>query len=634
MAAEAQDFSTAGRGLRRDPGLAALVVGFLLLVAAVLATILLTARQQQAYASVSHTLEAENQIALVLLRLQDAETGERGFLLTRRPEFLQPYENAAANVPLDLARLRILVADNPHQLAALARLTAVADAREDLLRAAVARFRAGETLPSEHFLRGRELMEEIRAIVQAMEREESRLLAERTDRADRNATYISGMLLASALLVIALGLFAFASSRRRLADAISGGIALAEANDAMKREADARLAAENQLRQLQKVEAVGQLTGGIAHDFNNMLAVIVGSLDMAAKRLEAGETARAAKNVDSAMDGARRAAQLTARLLAFSRQQALSPQPLDVNKLVGGMSELLLRTIGEQLRVETVLAGGLWRTFADPGQLENALVNLCVNARDAMPDGGKLTIETANAHLDDDYAAAHVGVEAGQYVLVSLTDTGTGMPPEVAERAFDPFFTTKAPGQGTGLGLSQVYGFVKQSRGHLKIYSEVGTGTNVKIYLPRFTGSAPERPPPPAEEEGAVLPHGRGETVLVVEDDERVRHVSVEALRSLGYVVVQAADAAQALAVLSLQPAIDLLFTDVVMPDKNGRQLAEEAVAARPGLKVLYTTGYTRNAIVHNGMLDAEVAFLAKPFTIEQLARKVRRVLDEGAAAG
>jgi signal transduction histidine kinase/ActR/RegA family two-component response regulator len=632
MAADAQGFSKAGDGSQRDHGLVALVVGFLLLVAAVFATILLTVRQQQAYAMVSHTLEVENQIALVLSRLQDAETGERGFLLTGRPEFLQPYENAAANVPLDLARLRLLVADNPRQIAAVNRLAAVAGIREDLLRTAVAKFRVGESLPPEHFLRGRALMEQIRAIVERMKQEEGRLLAARTEGADRNATYIAAMLVISAMLVIALGLFAFVNSRRRLADAIRAGLALVEANRNMLREAEAREAAENQLRQMQKVEAVGQLTGGIAHDFNNMLAVVIGSLDLAAKRLEAGETVRAARNVDNAMDGARRAAQLTARLLAFSRQQALSPQPVDINKLVGGMSDLLLRTIGEQLRVETVLAGGLWRTFADPGQLENAIVNLCVNARDAMPEGGKLTIETSNAHLDDDYAAAHAGIDAGQYVMVSLTDTGSGMSPEVVERAFDPFFTTKAPGQGTGLGLSQVYGFVKQSRGHLKIYSEVGTGTTVKIYLPRFTGSALDRTMEPEAGDEALLPHARGETVLVVEDDERVRHVSVESLRSLGYTVVQAADAAQAMAVLTLQPAIQLLFTDVVMPDKNGRQLAEEALAARPQLKVLYTTGYTRNAIVHNGMLDADVAFLAKPFTIEQLARKVRRVLDEGAA--
>jgi CheY-like chemotaxis protein len=302
-----------------------------------------------------------------------------------------------------------------------------------------------------------------------------------------------------------------------------------------------------------------------------------------------------------------------------------------VNKLVGSMSELLRRTIGEQLRVETVLAGGLWRTFADSNQLENAIVNLCVNARDAMPGGGKLTIETANAHLDERYAAAHAEVEAGQYVMISVTDTGTGMSQDIVSRAFDPFYTTKGAGKGTGLGLSQVYGFVKQSSGHVKIYSEPGLGTTVKIYLPRLVGPTEEQS---VRDLGDIvageLPRAKGqEIVLVVEDDERVRHVSVDALRELGYTVVQAADANQALAVLTIQPVIDLLFTDVVMPDMNGRQLADAALEARPGLKVLFTTGYTRNAIVHNGTLDADVAFLAKPFTIEQLARKVRQVLDE-----
>jgi len=287
---------------------------------------------------------------------------------------------------------------------------------------------------------------------------------------------------------------------------------------------------------------------------------------------------------------------------------------------------MLRRTIGENLRVETVLAGGLWRTHADPAQLENAIVNLCVNARDAMPDGGRLTIETSNAHLDDAYAAAHADVAPGQYVMISVSDTGVGMQPEVIERAFEPFYTTKGVGQGTGLGLSQVHGFVKQTHGHLKIYSEPGVGTTIKIYLPRSTGALEtgDGGPHPAGE----LPHGQGEIVLVVEDDERVRHLSVDALRELGYTVVQAADAAQALSVLTLQPRVDLLFTDVVMPDLDGRRLADKAREERPGLKVLYTTGYTKNAIVHNGILDADVAFLAKPFTVDQLAHKVRQVLE------
>ena len=291
------------------------------------------------------------------------------------------------------------------------------------------------------------------------------------------------------------------------------------------------------------------------------------------------------------------------------------------------MSELLRRTLGEQIAVETVLAGGLWRTYADAGQLENAILNLAVNARDAMGGGGKLTIETNNAHLDDEYARARSEVEPGQYVLICVTDTGDGMTPEVIGRAFDPFFTTKEVGKGTGLGLSQVFGFVKQSGGHIAIYSEPGQGTTIKLYLPRFAGAIP------ANEERAaaplVLPEGRpDEIILVVEDEQRVRHFSVDALRELGYTAISAGDGREALRLLEEQPTISLLFTDVVMPEMNGRRLADEARAKRPDLKILYTTGYTRNAVVHNGMLDAGVAFLPKPFTIAQLAIKVREVLD------
>ncbi len=430
--------------------------------------------------------------------------------------------------------------------------------------------------------------------------------------------------------MLLLGIYAIRNARRRLREAVTVRDALAQSNAQLREEAQNREAAEAKLRQVQKMEAVGQLTGGIAHDFNNMLAVVVGSLDMARRRLGMNSDPRAIQNIDNAMEGAQRATQLTSRLLAFSRQQPLEPQAIDANKLVGGMSELLRRTIGDAIRVETVLAGGLWASLADPNQLENAILNLCVNARDAMPDGGMLTIETNNAHLDDLYAASHSEVAAGQYVVVSVTDTGVGMPREVVERAFEPFFTTKGVGRGTGLGLSQVFGFIKQSQGHVKIYSEPGQGTTIKLYLPRHYGVADAAHPHPVQDGLADLPRARdGEIILVVEDEERVRHVSVDSLRELGYTVVQASDANQALTVLAIQPRIDLLFTDVVMPDMNGRKLAEKALEQKPTLRILYTTGYTRNAIVHNGVLDAGVALLSKPFTMSQLAYKVRQVLDD-----
>jgi PAS domain S-box-containing protein len=404
---------------------------------------------------------------------------------------------------------------------------------------------------------------------------------------------------------------------------------LQNALTSLRTEVEEREAAESQLRQLQKMESIGQLTGGIAHDFNNMLAIVIGSLDLAKRRLLT-EPQRALKSIENAEEGARRSSQLTARLLAYSRQQALTPEVLNVNKLVGGMSELLRRTIGESVRVETVLAGGLWNSLADSVQLESAIVNLCVNARDAMPNGGKLTIETANAHLDDAYAARSPGTTPGQYVLIGVTDTGIGMPPEVVERAFDPFYTTKGVGKGTGLGLSQVYGFVRQSGGHVKIYSEPGQGTTVKIYLPRHTAVAEVLDVEEKILDQALPAAKEGEILLVVEDEEAVRRMAVDVLRDLGYTVVQASDGPQAIDILHVQPRISLLFTDVVMPKMNGRVLADQAKKMRPELKVLFTTGYTRNAVVHNGMLDAGVAFLPKPFTVAELARKVRRVLDGG----
>ncbi|RYF26871.1 MAG: PAS domain S-box protein [Comamonadaceae bacterium] len=409
-------------------------------------------------------------------------------------------------------------------------------------------------------------------------------------------------------------------------------IALRDLNNALEQrvaeEVAGRLKTEHALRQAQKMEAVGQLTGGIAHDFNNMLAVVLGSLELLDRRFAATEP-RAKRYIDSARDGAKRAAQLTQRLLAFSRQQPLSPVPLDANQLVAGMSDMLRHSLGGAVRLETVLSGGLWRLHADRNQLENVILNLAVNGRDAMgplADGGRLTIETANAHLDERYAAEHLGVAAGQYVLIAVSDTGSGMPPEVMAQAFDPFFTTKEVGRGTGLGLSQVYGFIKQSGGHVKIYSEVGEGTTVKVYLPRLVHHPEEDAPPP---DAPQLPRGdHKEVVLVVEDEPAVRQFSVDALGELGYRVLEADGAAAALKILDAHPEISLLFTDVVMPDVNGRKLAEEALRRRPGLKVLFTTGYTRNAVVHNGVLDAGVHLLGKPFTLEDLAMRVREALD------
>jgi PAS domain S-box-containing protein len=389
-----------------------------------------------------------------------------------------------------------------------------------------------------------------------------------------------------------------------------------------------RRAAEERLLQSQKMEGIGQLTGGVAHDFNNLLTVIIGNLEALQRHLrdDTLDPGRLQRSADNAMRGARRAESLTQRLLAFSRQQPLAPESVDVGRLVSGMSDLLRRTLGEVIAVETVLAGGLWRAHADPNQLEVALLNLAVNARDAMPDGGKLTIETANVHLDERYAAAQAEVLPGQYVLVAVTDNGCGMTPEVRTKAFDPFYTTKDVGQGTGLGLSQVYGFVKQSRGHVKIYSEVGEGTTVKIYLPRFHTETDDRDEEPVR---AAARGSERETILVVEDDHDVRTYSTETLRELGYNVLEAPNASIAMQILDAHPEIAALFTDVGLPGgMNGRQLAEQARKARTNLKVLFTTGYARNAIVHDGRLDPGVELLTKPFSQAALGEKLRDILD------
>ncbi|WP_309642992.1 ATP-binding protein [Phenylobacterium sp.] len=393
-----------------------------------------------------------------------------------------------------------------------------------------------------------------------------------------------------------------------------------------------RVRAEETLRQSQKMEAIGQLTGGVAHDFNNLLTIILGGLETVGRQLErlapSPEAERIERAVRMATHGAERAATLTSRLLAFARRQPLDPKAVDAGRLLTNLADLLQRTLGETIELETVSGAGLWRALADPNELENALVNLAVNARDAMPAGGRLTIETSNAQLDEAYVHDLAEpVAAGQYVLIAVSDSGSGMAADTLVKVFEPFFTTKEAGKGTGLGLSQVYGFVRQSNGHIRIYSEVGEGTTVKIYLPRLVGEATV-----VDEGVARLPtrlHGGRERVLVVEDHEDLLAYSSGVLRELGYDVLEANSGRRALEILQSTQDVDLLFTDVVLPGgMDGRALADEMRRRRPGLKVLFTTGYTRNAIVHNGRLDADVKLITKPFNFRDLAEKVRAVLD------
>jgi PAS domain S-box-containing protein len=413
------------------------------------------------------------------------------------------------------------------------------------------------------------------------------------------------------------------AERRRAEEALQQLNATLEQQVAERTEALHRN--EEALRQSQKMDAVGQLTGGVAHDFNNLLQIIIGNLETLQRHL-GDESGRLQRSASNAMNGARRAAALTQRLLAFSRRQPLDPKPANLNVLVSGLSELLQRTIGEAVSIESVQTAGLWQVEVDSNEFEAALLNLAVNARDAMPDGGKLTIETANTHIDDAYAATHAEVIPGQYVVVCVSDSGVGMDAKTLAQAFEPFYTTKPVGKGTGLGLSQVYGFVKQSGGHVKIYSELGQGTTIKLYLPRLTGVGAET----EEAEAQLVPEGGAEeTILVLEDDDDVRTHSVECLRELGYRVVEAHDGPSALRLLERQPRVDLLFTDVVLPGGlTGAQVAVQAREQRPELKVLFTTGYARNAIIHHGRLDKGVQLITKPFSFTDLAAKIRDVLD------
>jgi PAS domain S-box-containing protein len=383
-------------------------------------------------------------------------------------------------------------------------------------------------------------------------------------------------------------------------------------------------AAQEALRQSQKMETIGHLTGGIAHDFNNLLTGILGALDLVRRRLAANRSDDVPRFMDAASTSALRAASLTHRLLAFARRQSLDTRPNDINRLIAGMEDLLRRTLGERIELQSSLATDLWTAFTDANQLESALLNLAINARDAMPDGGRLTIETANARLDETDTSRAEDVEPGDYVAISVSDTGIGMPPDVAAKAVDPFFTTKPVGSGTGLGLSMIYGFAKQSRGHLRIDSEVGRGTTVKLFLSRALQDAVVLDAPASEP-----PRGDGETILVVEDDTTVRLIISEVLEELGYDVLVASDARPAIPLLQSDRPIHLMVSDVVLPHINGRKLAEIARAARPDLKVLFVTGYAESATDRGDFLDEGMDMLTKPFALDALGAKVRAMIDK-----
>jgi signal transduction histidine kinase/CHASE3 domain sensor protein/ActR/RegA family two-component response regulator len=647
--------------------------------------------------------------------VQDAERGQRGFLITGRDVYLEPYTTAKDRLPQLMVDLQQAAIASPDQQPRLLRLQADITTKMNELAATITAMRqqgyqaARAIVNTDAGLTSMDaVLAELRAIMDAANtRLNSRLAQAETSDERVTLTFVIASIVSALALVAGALLLARAYRRAAISerllqatlDSVREGVAAFDAAgrlqvwnhpfatllgvdegeirrgapfsgmaakasmlaepDAAGRPADrpilverkgergtfvevfhnpaadgsyvttlldvtGRHQAEEALRQAQKLEALGQMTGGIAHDFNNLLTIIMGSLELL--RRSVGRDDKALDRIDMVNVAAERAARLTQQLLAFARRQPLQPEVVNLGHLMQEILPLIRRAVGEPITVECITAGGLWTTTVDASQFQSAVLNLAINGRDAMPDGGKLTIEVGNAALDDAYAARHAEVEPGQYVLFAITDTGKGMDAVTAARALDPFFTTKPAGEGTGLGLPQVYGFVKQSGGHLKIYSEVGEGTAVKLYLPRGFGqenAQPARVP-------ALAVTGT-ETVLVVDDDEIVRATVASMLEELGYAVVLAANGAEALAILETDEdaSIDLLFTDVVMPGPiGGRKLAERAVAIRPALKVLFTSGYTENAIVHNGRLDPGVELLSKPYGRERLAAKIRRVLD------
>lgn len=595
-----------------------LIGGFVLLLCVCTLVIVAALSSTGADRLVEHSMQVRQTLEQLLGSVQEAEAGQRGYLLTGDATYVQPVEKAKAQVPVLEGQLRQLTEKSLTHQKQLDDLYPLIAAKMDELSSTIQQRKEGHPGAAMWLVQtnlGRNLMGRIRGLAAEFDRTELDMLHERRAAASGRRSLLTTATVVLTLFAFALGLVIVMKARHYAID-------MREKNQALREEIRHREAAELQLRQAQKMEALGQLTGGVAHDFNNMLAIIVGNLEMVLRRLPESE-GRCRVLANNALTGAQRAAELTKRLLAFSRQQPLQPRPVDVNQCVHDVSVMLRRSLGENIQIETVQGGGLWRAFVDRPQLESAILNLAVNARDAMNGIGKLTIETANVFLDRTYTDAHSDVAPGQYVMVAVTDTGCGMSADVMNRAFDPFFTTKEVGLGTGLGLSQVHGFARQSHGHVKIYSEPGVGTTVKLYLPRDTSNHEETKAVCAADTPCV-PQRK---VLVVEDDADVREFVVSVLQDLGYEAIAAENAESARRLLDSDRKINVMLTDVVMPGVNGRQLYDDIRGARPDLPVLFMTGYSRNAIVHNGVLDAGVRLISKPFTVDELSRELRAAI-------
>ncbi len=580
-------------------------------------------------ALIVHALQVIETAERLRSTAQNAERAQRGYLLTGAPAYLQAYRALVGDTRSSLAQLRQLATDDREQQRRMPVLTTALEEwiteRQDTIdvhdKQGVA---ATQQLIQSRA--GIDTLRHVDSVLDAAIATERDLLAERQANAAEGERRVRDVAIATGavdVILLALGVSLTIVAFRRAREFENRRL------EAEQRMGEQLLQAQAALAQTQKMEALGQLTGGVAHDFNNLLHVIRNAVTIVQNRRR-DDDPEISRYLEMAKRNTDRAANTTSRLLAFARQQALDPKPTDINRLVSGMAELLRTTLGENVSMEVVVGSGLWPVALDRNQLETALLNLAVNARDAMPRSGKLTIETSNAFLDESYAQRHSEVRPGQYAMLAVSDTGVGMSSEIANRAFEPFFTTKESGRGTGLGLSQVFGFVKQSGGHVKIYSEPGQGTTVKMYFPRLVGAEIES----AAEMLSTESTGSGESILLVEDNEDVRAFTAQVLSQLGYRVTVAPDGRFALNALEQLSSVDLLFTDVGLPGgMTGKELADEARRRWPSIKVLYTTGYARNSIIHHGRLDAGVELITKPFTQSALAAKVRAVLDQASGA-
>ncbi len=583
---------------------------------------------------VAHTQQVMFGFERLTALIEEAESTQLSYLVTGQDSFRKSFDTNVEAVPVAIANVRSLTADNADQQRRLNILGPLIISRLAFLDHLHFGTKAASPLDLTRLMAGEALMQRIHTITAEMQDAEDKLLPQRIEAAAAQARsvwylFLFGTIVSLGLMICIYSKVAGEAARRLRAEAkllllnhdLEKRVAARTAD--LEKEVEDHLATEKTLRHLQKLEAVGQLTGGIAHDFNNLLGVITGNLDLIFERTDPNSKSRAL--VQAALDGAAHGAELTKRLLAFSRQQLLQPKAINLSASLPQTVAMLRRTLGEQIIVELRPRVALWPCVADPSQVENAILNLAINARDAMPKGGKLIIEAANCRLDGQYAATEAEVAPGDYVLLAITDTGSGMSPEVLEHAFEPFFTTKGPGEGTGLGLSMVYGFIKQSKGHIKIYSEVGHGTTVKLYLPRAQEVSVIQALPEPDD----APQG-SETILVVEDNEALRTVTMNQLTNLGYCVLEAEDGPAALAMIQSHPEISLLFSDVVMPGgMTGLDLAHEARRRWPNLKILLASGYTSLPMANGSAETVGVELLVKPIRMRDLALKVRQVLGK-----